>query len=49
MVERISYIMKRILQIIMMLKGLKVGLLYYMWVNLMWKWPVIMKESCSDG
>ena len=49
MVKRISYKMKRILQIMMILKGLKVGLLCYMWVNLMWKWPLIKKESCSDG
>ena len=49
MVKHISYIMKRILQIIMMLKGLKVGLLYYMSVNLMWKWPIIKKEPCSDA
>ena len=49
MVKRISYKMKRILQMMMILKGLKVGLLCYMWVNLMWKWPLIKKESCSDG
>ena len=48
-VKRSNSIMMRILRIIMMLKGLKVGLLCYMWVNLMWKWPLIKKEPCSDG
>ena len=48
-VKRSNSIMKRILRIKMMLKGLKVGLLYYMSVNLMWKWPPIKKDSCSDG
>ena len=33
----------------MMFKRFKVGLLCYMWVNLMWKWPLIKKETCSDG
>ena len=49
MVKRSNSIMKRILQIMMILKGLKVGLLCYMWVNLMWKSPIIKKETCSDG
>ena len=37
----------RILQLIMLLKGLRVGLLCYMWVNLMRKCPVLKKETCS--
>ena len=49
MVKRISYKMKRILQMMIILKGLKVGLLCYMWVNLMWKLPLIKKETCSDA
>ena len=48
-VKRSNSIIKRILRIKMMLKGLKVRLLYYMWVSLMWKWPLIKKETCSDG
>ena len=39
----------RMLQIIMILKGLKVALLCYMWVNLMRKCPLIKKETCSNG
>ena len=49
MVKRSSGIIIRILQIIMMLKGLKVGLLSYMCVNLMWKCPLIKEVTCSDG
>ena len=42
--------MKRILQIMMILKGLKVGVICYMGGgNLVWKWPLIKKETCSDG
>ena len=48
-VKRSSGIIMSILQIIMILKGLKVGLLCYMWVNLMCKWPLEKKEPCSDG
>ena len=48
-VKRSNSIMKRILRIKMMLKGLKVGLLEYMRVILMWKWPLIKKETCSDA
>ena len=46
-VKRSSGIIMRILQIIMILKALKVSLLCYMWVNLMWKFPLITKETCS--
>ena len=49
MVKRSSGIVIRILEIIMMLKGLKVGLLSYMCVHLMWKWPLIKEVTCSDG
>ena len=49
MLKRSNCIMKGILQIMMIFKGFKVGLLCYMWVNLMWKWPLIEKETCSDG
>ena len=37
MLKRSNSIMKGILQIMMILKGLKVSLLCYMWVNLMWE------------
>ena len=36
-VKRSSGIIMRILQIIMILKALKVGLLWYMWTHLMWE------------
>ena len=49
MVKRSSEIIMGILQIIKMLKGMRVGLLCYMWVNLMWKCPLIKKETCSEG
>ena len=48
-VKRSNGIIMWILQFIMIIKGLKVGLLWYMWVNLMWKWPLIKKETCSDA
>ena len=48
-VKRSNGMIMWILQIIMIIKGLKVGLLWYMWVNLMWKWPLIKKETCSDA
>ena len=39
-----SDIIMRILQIIVILKGLRVGLLCYMWVILMWECPLIRKR-----
>ena len=36
-VKRSSGIIMRILQIIMILKALKVSLLWYMWIHLMWE------------
>ena len=43
-VMRSSDIIMRILQIIVILKGLRVGLLCYMWVILMWECPLIRKR-----
>ena len=39
----------RILQIIVMLKGLRVSLLCYMWVILLLECPHIKKDTCSNG